>query len=154
MSAAVKGVVLLALAAVASAIPTDLVSKRASTPASNLCGDPNAYTIVPGTPWIVFSMNYNVQYLDSPNEICTGFEGLVTGSDGQQKVAWNSTWNIPDNGNAGIVKGYSFVGLTENLENTIDDIESIPSTYFWTRSNETKYEGELGLLTCCVYHAR
>ena len=42
-----------------------------------------------------------------------------------------------------IPKGYSFVGLTSNLENTISVIDSIPATYDWTRTNSTVFKGVL-----------
>lgn len=48
-------------------------------------------------------------------------------------VLMNSSDNIP--------KGYSFVGLTQNLENRLSDIASIPAAYSWTRTNTTAYKG-------------
>ena len=66
---------------------------------------------------------------------------MVRGKDGQDKCGWNSTWDIADDSNSNIVKGYSFVGLTQNLENRISDIKSIPATYHWNRKNETQYKG-------------
>ncbi|KAK5674805.1 hypothetical protein LTS10_012542 [Elasticomyces elasticus] len=68
----------------------------------------------------------------------------VTGADGEQKCAWNSTWDIAEvDSTSNVPKGYSFVGLTQNLENTISDIASIPATYKWVRSNETAYKGNV-----------
>ncbi|KAK4952323.1 hypothetical protein LTR17_002367 [Elasticomyces elasticus] len=134
---------ILALAASATALPTiATISSRASTPASNHCGAPDSSVIVSGTPWIVYSMNYNYQDIDGT--CCTGFAGLVTGADGEQKCAWDSTWDIAKvDSTSNVPKGYSFVGLTQNLENTISDIASIPATYNWVRSNETAYKGNV-----------
>ncbi|KAK4890067.1 hypothetical protein LTR27_011173 [Elasticomyces elasticus] len=134
---------ILALAARTTALPTiATISSRASTPASNHCGAPDSSVIVSGTPWIVYSMNYNYQDIDGT--CCTGFAGLVTGADGEQKCAWNSTWDIAEvDSTSNVPKGYSFVGLTQNLENTISDIASIPATYNWIRSNETAYKGNV-----------
>lgn len=42
-----------------------------------------------------------------------------------------------------IPKGYSFVGLTQNLENRLSAIKSIPATYDWTRTNTTAYKGNI-----------
>ena len=81
-------------------------------------------------------MNYN--YQDISGSCCTGFTGLVDG-----KCGWNSIWKIAEDSNAEIVKGYSFVGLTQNLENTISNIKSIPATYHWIRRNETQYKGNV-----------
>ena len=94
-------------------------------------------------PWIVFNMMYNYQQIKG--SVCTGFTGLVTGADGEQKCAWSSTWKMDPDSNPDTVKGYSFVGLTQNLENKISDIASIPSTYHWVRSNTTNYKGTSSL---------
>lgn len=40
-------------------------------------------------------------------------------------------------------KGYAFVGLTQNLETTISGINSIPTTYNWTRTNSTAFKGNV-----------
>jgi len=131
---------LLALAATTSAFPTfDSLSARAATAPGTYCGKPNADQVISGTPWIVFSMNYNYQKIDG--SCCTSFTGLVTGANGEQQCGWSSDWKIAKDANAGLVKGYSFVGLTQGLENKISDIASIPATYEWVRSNTTAYEG-------------
>lgn len=44
-----------------------------------------------------------------------------------------------------VPKGYSFVGLTQNLETKLSAIESIPATYTWTRTNNTAYKGNICL---------
>ncbi|KAK4539856.1 hypothetical protein LTR36_010317 [Oleoguttula mirabilis] len=134
---------LLALAATCNALPTiSTLSSRASTPAQNLCGTPDDSIIVDSTNWIVYNMMYN--YQDIEGSCCTGFTGLVTGADGEQKCGWNSTWAIEDVAStSNVPKGYSFVGLTQNLENTISAIDSIPATYDWVRSNTTAYKGNV-----------
>lgn len=133
---------LLALAATSAALPTfSDISTRASTAPQNMCGAPDASEIITGTPWIVYSMNYN--YQDIEGGCCTGFTGLMTGADGEQKCGWNSTWDITEvDSTSNVPKGYSFVGLTENLETTISGIDSIPATYSWVRSNSTLYKGK------------
>ena len=129
---------LFALVATATALPTfpAIASRSTTSQPQNMCGAPDASEIIDGTPWIVYSMNYN--YQDISGSCCTGFTGLVDG-----KCGWNSTWKIAEDSNAEIVKGYSFVGLTQNLENTISDIKSIPATYHWIRRNETQYKGNV-----------
>lgn len=101
---------------------------------------PDDYLVISGTPWIVYNMMYNSD--DIVGSACTGYKGTETGADGNLKINWNSTWNIEyvestDN----VPKGYSFVGLTENLENKISDIASIPASYDWTRTNTTAFKG-------------
>ena len=132
---------LIALAATSSsvlALPA-LFNRQSSSSPADLCGTPNDSQVVPDTPWIVFNMMYNYQQIKG--SVCTGFTGLVMGADGEQKCAWSSTWKMDPDSNPDTVKGYSFVGLTQNLENKISDIGSIPSTYHWVRSNTTNYKG-------------
>lgn len=86
-------------------------------------------------------MMYNYQDIDG--SCCTGFTGLIIGDDGEQKCGWNSTWKIEDvESTSNIPKGYSFVGLTQNLENRLDNIARIPATYHWVRRNDTAYKGK------------
>ncbi|KAK5168100.1 uncharacterized protein LTR77_006668 [Saxophila tyrrhenica] len=135
---------LLALAATVSAIPVSQVERRQSYPApKDMCGAPNESLLIPGTPWIVFSMNYNYQQIHG--SICTGFNGVKT-VDGVQKCKWTSDWDMEPADNPDTVKGYSFVGLTQNLENRISDIKSIPADYHWIRKKATpdsKYKGNV-----------
>lgn len=42
-----------------------------------------------------------------------------------------------------VPKGYSFVGLTQNLETKLSVIESIPAAYSWTRTNTTDFKGAI-----------
>lgn len=134
---------MLALSASASAFPTvSTFSRRATQAATDLCGMPDDYLILSGTPWIVYNMMYNSQ--DVVGTSCTGYQSHGTNSDGNPAVTWNSTWNIEyvestDNE----PKGYSFVGLTEHLETQLSGIASIPSTYDWTRTNTTAYKGNV-----------
>lgn len=130
---------LLALAAAASTMPTtSLVERQTSARPRNMCGAPNDSELIDGTPWIVFSMNYNYQQISG--SACTGFTGLVT-EKGVQKCGWTSTWDMPKADNPDTVKGYSFVGLTQNLENRITDIASIPADYHWIRKKKSEYKG-------------
>lgn len=103
------------------------------------CGAPNAYEVISDTPWIVYSMNYN--YEDISGSCCTGYYGH-TGAGENQTIHWDSVWDIDEAVSTDVVKGYSFIGLTQNLETTLDSISSIPSTYQWTISNTTAYKGE------------
>lgn len=139
--------VLLALAATSNAMPTfSSLSRRAtsyttSAAAQNLCGTPDDSVILGGTPWIVYNMMYN--YQQTEGSVCTGFKGLVTGDyDGETKCTWNSTWDITKvDSTSNVPKGYSFVGLTQNLETKLSAIDSIPATYHWVRTNQTAYKG-------------
>ncbi|CAJ2499938.1 Uu.00g027910.m01.CDS01 [Anthostomella pinea] len=132
---------LLALPALAAGMPSAL-SRRATSaePTSTYCGAPNAYEVISGTPWIVFSMNYN--YQDISGSCCTGYYD-VSGSGDVQTIHWSSIWDIDPDVDANVVKGYSFVGLTQNLETRLSDIASIPSTYNWSVDNSTAYKGNV-----------
>ncbi|KAF4312765.1 putative family 12 glycoside hydrolase protein [Botryosphaeria dothidea] len=133
---------MLALATSTSALPTFSSMQKRAQAATNLCGMPDDSLILSGTPWIVYNMMYNSGQIEG--SACTGYVSTTTSSNGNQAVKWNSTWNIEyvqstDN----VPKGYSFVGLTQNLENRISDIGSIPTTYEWTRTNTTAYKGNV-----------
>ncbi|KAI4595294.1 hypothetical protein KJ359_006968 [Pestalotiopsis sp. 9143b] len=124
--------------ATAAATAGTVVAAEALT--NSYCGEPNAYDILSGTPWIVYSMNYN--YASISGSCCTGYYS-TTGSDDSQAVHWSSIWDIDEAVGTDVVKGYSFIGLTQNLETTLDSISSIPSTYTWSISNTTAYKGNV-----------
>jgi xyloglucan-specific endo-beta-1,4-glucanase len=126
----------LALAGAASATPTRTVDKRASS--TRLCGEPNASQLIANSPWILFSMNYNYQKIEGSS--CVTYES-VSGAGDLQKIKWGVEWDIAQDDNADLVKGYSFVGLTQNLETRLSDIQSIPADWHWIRSNGTAYKG-------------
>lgn len=84
-------------------------------------------------------MNYN--YEDISGSCCTGYYGF-TGSGDNQTLHWLSDWDIDESVSTDVVKGYSFIGLTQNLETQLNAISSIPSTYQWTVTNTTAYKGE------------
>jgi xyloglucan-specific endo-beta-1,4-glucanase len=129
----------LSLFTLANALPSRTLSPRAST--TQLCGEPNASLIIPSSPWIVFSMNYNYQKISG--SACTTFES-ISGTGDAQKIKWKVDWDIAQDENADLVKGYEFVGLTQNLETRLSEIERIPAEWTWVRSNETAYKG-----VCC-----
>ncbi|KAK6223340.1 hypothetical protein LQW54_000457 [Pestalotiopsis sp. IQ-011] len=124
--------------ATAAATAGTVVAAEALT--NSYCGEPDAYEILSGTPWIVYSMNYN--YASISGSCCTGYYS-TTGSDDSQAVHWSSIWDIDEAVGTDVVKGYSFIGLTQNLETTLDSISSIPSTYTWSISNTTAYKGNV-----------
>ncbi|KAF5022702.1 hypothetical protein F66182_5250 [Fusarium sp. NRRL 66182] len=115
--------------------PTAL--ERRAEPTKKYCGSPNESEVLFGTPWIIFSMNYNYKSIDG--SCCTGYYH-VSGSGNAQKIHWSSIWDISSATNADLVKGYSFVGLTQNLQTQLSGIASIPSTYEWTVANTTAYK--------------
>ncbi|KAH8681892.1 concanavalin A-like lectin/glucanase domain-containing protein [Xylariales sp. PMI_506] len=87
-------------------------------------------------------MNYN--YEDISGSCCTGYYA-TSGAEGSdnQTVHWSSIWDISESVSADVVKGYSFIGLTQNLETTLDSIAGIPTIYSWTVSNTTAYKGNV-----------
>jgi hypothetical protein len=107
-------------------------------PTKKFCGAPNESEVLLGTPWIVFSMNYN--YQDIQGTCCTGYFDYI-GEGADQTIHWSVHWDIDQNFKPNSVKGYNFIGLTQGLETRLDDISSIPSKYTWTASNTTTYKG-------------
>ena len=130
---------LLAAATSATATTPTLAQRATST---QLCGEPNASQIIPDSPWIVFSMNYNSDKIDG--SACVSYDS-ISGSGADQKIKWAVDWDIRQDSNADLVKGYEFVGLTQGLETPLSEIGSIPADWTWERSNETEYKGELRL---------
>ncbi|KAI1342764.1 family 12 glycoside hydrolase [Xylariaceae sp. FL0016] len=126
----------LALPALAAALPSKLGARQTST----FCGAPNDYEIIAGTPWIVYSMNYNYQAISG--SCCAGYYD-VSGSGDDQTIHWSSIWDIDESVETNLVKGYSFIGLTQNLETRLSDISSIPSSYSWSVDNSTAYKGNV-----------
>lgn len=110
------------------------------TEATTLCGD-YQYDVLSGTPWIVYNMLYNAD--QTVGTQCTYFQKVQTPSGKNKNVVWSSVANIEYvESTNNVPKGYSFVGLTQNLENTIAGIDSIPSGYKWTRTNTTTFKGK------------
>ncbi|KAH8195797.1 hypothetical protein TruAng_010040 [Truncatella angustata] len=126
--------------AAAAATSSPVVAESTEALTATYCGVPNAYQILSGTPWIVYSMNYN--YQDISGSCCTGYYS-TSGSGDDQTLHWSSIWEIDEAVSTNVVKGYSFIGLTQNLETTLESISSIPSTYTWDISNTTAYKGNV-----------
>ncbi|KUJ15857.1 putative endoglucanase-1 precursor [Mollisia scopiformis] len=135
--------VVLALLHYSTCTPFHSVFSRATTAlaASEHCGDED-YVILSGTPWIVYNMLYNADVTVGTQ--CTNFESVEKPATGNPEVIWSSVTDIEyvestDN----VPKGYSFVGLTQNLETTISAISSIPASYNWSRTNTTAFKGNI-----------
>jgi hypothetical protein len=107
-------------------------------PNKKFCGKPNESEVLFGTPWIVFSMNYNHQSIQGSS--CVGYYDY-TGSGDKQTIHWSVLWDIDPKVGTNLVKGYNFIGLTQGLETRLSDIKSIPSKYEWTTSKSTEYKG-------------
>ncbi|TIC90679.1 Xyloglucan-specific endo-beta-1,4-glucanase A [Colletotrichum higginsianum] len=118
-----------------------VAASAAAAAEKTFCGAPNAFEVLMGTPWIVYSMNYN--YRSIAGSACTGYSGTSGAAGDAQRIRWSSIWDIDAAVNTDVVKGYSFVGLTQNLETRLADIRSIPSTYTWTVSNSSAYKGNV-----------
>ncbi|KZM26830.1 Xyloglucan-specific endo-beta-1,4-glucanase [Ascochyta rabiei] len=139
-----KALLSLALVAPILALPAPLpmvISDTTKQKATSLCGVSDS-VVLTDTPWIVFNMMYN-QALTKGTQ-CTNYDHVATGSNGNKQITWSavstidyvqSTNNVP--------KGYSFIGLTKNLETKLSAIKSIPATYAWTRTNTTAYKGNI-----------
>ncbi|KAI9695952.1 MAG: hypothetical protein M1820_008364 [Bogoriella megaspora] len=132
MSSWKKLAVLSSLAATASALPS-----RRST---SFCSKTD-YQVISGTPWIVYNMLYNQDLMSSSDSWCTLYDSTDTSAAGVKEIKWGSTSSISSASDT--VKGYSFIGLTQNLENTLSDIGSIPAQYSWARTNTTEFKGNI-----------
>ncbi|KAF2029771.1 concanavalin A-like lectin/glucanase [Setomelanomma holmii] len=134
----------MALVALASAAPTPqgiTISDTTKQAPIQMCGTAQN-VVLTDTPWIVYNMFYN--QAQTQGSMCTGYESVSTGSDGNKEIKWSAVTDITyvkatDN----VPKGYTFVGLTQNLETKLSAIKSIPATYDWTRTNTTAYKGNI-----------
>lgn len=140
-----KALALGALAAPTVALPrgTHSHATASSTTQSptNLCGDTD-YLILNNTPWIVYNMFYNAA--ESVGTQCTYYDSQTTSSSGTAEVIWSAATDIEYvESTNNVPKGYSFVGLTSNLETQISAISAIPATYDWTRTNSTAFKGNI-----------
>ncbi|PYH68533.1 concanavalin A-like lectin/glucanase [Aspergillus vadensis CBS 113365] len=125
-----------------SALALPALTTRAQTQAStSLCGDYD-YIILQDSPWIVYNMLYNADEIVGTQ--CTDYGEMTTSTNGTKEVVWSSVTDIEYvESTNNVPKGYSFVGLTENLETKISAIESIPAEYTWSRTNSTAFKGNV-----------
>ncbi|KAB8237937.1 concanavalin A-like lectin/glucanase domain-containing protein [Aspergillus alliaceus] len=131
---------LAALSFSVSALALPVLFSRAQA-ASKHCGDYD-YVVLQDTPWIVYNMLYNANQIVGSQ--CTNYDQVITSTSGTKEVVWNSVTEIEYvESTNNVPKGYSFVGLTQNLETKLSAINSIPSTYSWTRTNTTAYKGNV-----------
>lgn len=136
-----KAAALVAFSSAASVLAYPHLNTRAIQGSTDLCGDYD-FIILNNSPWIVYNMLYNANQIVGSQ--CTYYDKMITGSDGTAEVKWNSETDIAYvESTNNIPKGYSFVGLTQNLETPLTDIASIPTTYKWTRSNSTAFKGNI-----------
>ena len=84
-------------------------------------------------------MNYNYQKISGSS--CASYES-TSGTGDAQKMKWRVDWDIAQDSNADLVKGYEFVGLTQNLETRLSEIASIPAEWKWVRSILQSVDGE------------
>ncbi|KAI5207382.1 endoglucanase-1 precursor [Aureobasidium subglaciale] len=136
-----------ALAAPAFAAPSSMAKKSqiintsAKQAAIDLCGTADNVVLY-DTPWIVYNMFYGAA--GSVGTQCTRYDHVETPTTGNKKIVWSSETNIEYvKATENIPKGYAFVGLTQRLETTISGIDSIPTTYDWTRANSTAFKGNV-----------
>ncbi|RDW59783.1 hypothetical protein BP6252_12870 [Coleophoma cylindrospora] len=148
MPSFIKALALLASLSTTFAAPSRYANHQASTTttaaaqaSTDLCGTAD-YIILDSSPWIVYNMLYNADVTVGTQ--CTVYDSMSTASDGTKSVKWDSVANIEYvESTNNVPKGYSFVGLTQNLENTVNAISSIPTSYNWTRTNTTTFKGNI-----------
>ncbi|PWY79193.1 concanavalin A-like lectin/glucanase [Aspergillus heteromorphus CBS 117.55] len=136
-----------AVAAPTTAAAATVQHEASTTTSSNtqastdLCGDYD-YIILEDTPWIVYNMLYNADEIVGSQ--CTNYGEVTATSNGTQEVVWSSVTDIEYvESTNNVPKGYSFVGLTENLETRLSAIDSIPAEYVWSRTNTTAFKGNI-----------
>ena len=118
--------------------PKGSIMAALQEPTKRFCGKPNESEVLFGTPWIVFSMNYNYQSIKGSS--CVGYYDY-TGSGDDQTIHWSVLWDIDPKVGTNLVKGYNFIGLTQGLETRLSDIKSIPSKYEWVTKKSSEYKG-------------
>ncbi|PYI09328.1 iron-sulfur cluster-binding protein [Aspergillus sclerotiicarbonarius CBS 121057] len=129
----------LLLSSSALALPT--LTPRSTQASTDLCGDYD-YIILQDAPWIVYNMLYNADEIVGSQ--CTNYGEMTTNANGTKEVIWSSVTDIEYvESTNNVPKGYSFVGLTQNLETKISAIDSIPAEYTWTRTNSTAFKGNV-----------
>lgn len=128
--------------AIAASRVVATAADTASGPAATDICDATGYLILSGTPWIVDNMFY-----DSAGSVgtqCTNYQSQTTDAAGNPAVVWSSVTDIEYvESTNNVPKGYSFIGLTQNLETQISGIESIPTSYEWSRTNSTAFKGNV-----------
>lgn len=134
----VQETVTLSQRAASSPMPQPKRGVALQEPTKKFCGEPNESEVLFGTPWIVFSMNYNYQSIKGSS--CVGYYDY-TGSGDDQTIHWSVLWDIDPKVGTNLVKGYNFIGLTQGLETRLSDIKSIPSKYNWTTNKSSEYKG-------------
>ncbi|KAL3424913.1 xyloglucan-specific endo-beta-1,4-glucanase A [Phlyctema vagabunda] len=141
MRSPISAAAFVALASIPSIIASPTPQQVTAQTSANLCGDYN-YLILRDSPWIVYNMLYNAALIVGSQ--CTYYSKMITSATGTKEIVWSSTTDIEyvkstDN----IPKGYSFIGLTQNLEVPLSTISSIPTSYSWTRTNTTAFKGNV-----------
>lgn len=141
-SSVVASSVVASSSAVAASRVVATAADTASGPAATDICDATGYMILSGTPWIVDNMFY-----DSAGSVgtqCTNYQSQTTDAAGNPAVVWSSVTDIEYvESTNNVPKGYSFIGLTSNLETQISGIEAIPASYEWTRTNSTAFKGNV-----------
>jgi hypothetical protein len=118
-----------------------VISDSTKQAATQLCGKDDSIVLT-DTPWIIYNMFYN--QAQAVGTQCTNYDHVETASEGNQNIIWSSVTDIEYiESTNNVPKGYSFVGLTQNLETQLSAITSIPATYDWTRTNSTAFKGNI-----------
>lgn len=129
-----------------AASPNDLMSDAtaiASSPeATSMCGNADR-KIMPGFPWTVSNAMYNAGQMSGQQ--CTNYEEVVETSGGtQQMVRYESVTDIEQvDATEDVCKGYSNVGIGENLRKPFRDVKAIPAYFQWERTISTAFKGML-----------
>lgn len=110
-------------------------SQPSSQAAQDLCG--NFQTLnIPNTPLFVFNSLYGADQMSGT--ACTEYISTSPGP----AVDWSATTAIEEVGaTANVCKGYSAVGLTQNLTNRLSAITSIPASFTWSRTATATFKG-------------
>lgn len=67
------------------------ISNTAQQKAVQMCGAAQS-VVLTDTPWIVYNMFYN--QAQTKGSMCTGYDSVSTGSDGNKKIKWSAVTNI------------------------------------------------------------
>lgn len=117
-----------------------MVAIADSPAATQMCTD-DAKINLP--EWGLVVANFRVQESGVEGSVCTTYNGMVTLADGQAAVNFTADASLVyDEATINDNKYYSNAGLGENMNQPLSNIDGIPASYSWSRTNTTNFRGK------------
>lgn len=96
------------------------------------------------TEWGLVVANFRVEESDVEGTVCTTYNGMVTLEDGQAAVNFTADATLVfEEATINDNKYYSNAGLGANMNQQLSNIDSIPASYTWSRTNTSNFRGKL-----------